>query len=999
VPEDSRYRAAGFAIARSPVLVDGPDRPRLPGDLTDPREFLLSVVSDPVVAEAITVSSSALGAILDRVASGAAVEPKRLRGAAFSVARYLSRMTHRATPFGLLAGVTSVQFQDGPKARVGTRHRRGVRVDMGWLSAVLQSWETDPAVLPHLTLVANDLSFMRGDRLVLPYPREDWAPDREHSVAHTRAVAATIAAARTPIRYPDLVSELPDAEPEIRMLIEQEFLLTDLRPPSSADDPLEHVLTVLAPLPRHAGRDTLLRVRQQLRDYAETPLGGGLDLWRRATATMRSLHDASDRLIQVDLRLDADLLLPHEVATEVERAATVAWRISAPGSDRLAGYRARFLERYGPGAVVPVQELLDPHTGLGPPDGYLLPPARRTEAAPTAVTDRDRLLIALAQRPGAREVVLDDELVERLARPGSDTEAPTYTEAAFQLLAESEESLADGDFLVELTQTFPRPGELFGRFLHLLPELSEAVTEVALETVGEGAAQVENMHLHPRNANVTQVPTLLDESIRVGVFADRTRPDVHGLGELGVGADQDAFFLVSLRTGQRVVPLPLHALNPRLTVPNPIRFLYEIGEQDTPRWPAWDWGQAANLPYLPRIRHGRTVLAPARWLVDPRLRDITLEVAEWSRLFEQWRTDWSPADIVDVVREDQRVRVDLTHPGERLLLRDELGKPREVVLQEVLDVGTGWAHGHAVEIALPLCPLKTVHPTRTLRVAPSVAFLPGGEWLDVKVFAEEPRHGELLGRWLGALLEHALPLVDRWFFVRNGDDPHLRLRFHGDPVALNTRLLPALHDWAADLVSRRLIREIALDTYRPEILRYGGPELIELAERAFHADSRSVLEQLALRERGRIGLPIEWLLAANTLDLAARLHGDGWQDWLLEAIPKNSWHGAFQRHRDAIMSLGPEQRWRGLARFPGGDLLLASWQRRAVDVAAYGTALRASELDSPTPAFLSLLRLHHNRLTGIDADREQTGYAIARGMVAVTRDRARHHQRSGRSGA
>ena len=204
--EDSRHRAAGFAIARSPVLLDGPDRPRLPGDLTDPgavREFLRSVVSDPVVAEAIMVSSSPLAAILDRVAFGAEVESKRLRGAALSAARYLSRMTHRATPFGLLAGVSSVQFQDGAKVRVGTRHRRAVRVDMGWLAALVRSWETDPTVLPHLTLVANDLGFVRGDRLVLPYVHEDssdWAPDdREHSVRHTGAVAATIAAARTPI--------------------------------------------------------------------------------------------------------------------------------------------------------------------------------------------------------------------------------------------------------------------------------------------------------------------------------------------------------------------------------------------------------------------------------------------------------------------------------------------------------------------------------------------------------------------------------------------------------------------------------------------------------------------------------------------------------------------------------------------------------------------------------------------------------------------------------
>jgi thiopeptide-type bacteriocin biosynthesis protein len=518
-------------------------------------------------------------------------------------------------------------------------------------------------------------------------------------------------------------------------------------------------------------------------------------------------------------------------------------------------------------------------------------------------------------------------------------------------------------------------------------------------------AQLEHLHLYPRNANVTQVPVLLADAVRVGVFADRARPDVHGLHELGVSADHERFFLVSLRTGERVVPVPLHALNPRLTVPNAIRFLYEACEQDTPPWPAWDWGQAAQLPYLPRVRYQRTVLSPARWLVDPALRDASVDVAQWSRRFERWRSEWALPDVVDVVSEDQRVRVDLRIAGEGLLLRDELGKPREVVLREAVDAGgSGWAHGHAVEIALPLrAPARPpARPQATVRGVPSArtAFPPGGEWLYVKVYADESRHGELLARYLGALVEHALPVVDRWFFLRYRDDaPHLRLRFHGDAARLTTRLLPAVHDWAQELLSRDLIREIALDTYRPEILRYGGPELIDAAERAFHADSRCVLEQLALRERGRIGLPVEWLLAANNLDLAAHLYGEGWQDWLLDAIPKTAWHAAFQQHRDAITHLGPVDGWRGLARFPGGEQLLASWQRRAPDVADYGRAVREQvargELDSPTPAFVSLLHLHHNRLAGINSDREQSGYAIARGIVAMRRDRERHLKRQG----
>jgi hypothetical protein len=56
-------------------------------------------------------------------------------------------------------------------------------------------------------------------------------------------------------------------------------------------------------------------------------------------------------------------------------------------------YQARFKQRYGPGALVPVRELVA-DSGLGYPDGYLgapPPPAWRT------LTERDAALLALIQ--------------------------------------------------------------------------------------------------------------------------------------------------------------------------------------------------------------------------------------------------------------------------------------------------------------------------------------------------------------------------------------------------------------------------------------------------------------------------------------------------------------------------------------------------------------------------------------------------------------------------
>ncbi|MFD0684444.1 lantibiotic dehydratase [Actinomadura fibrosa] len=1004
------FRAGDAAIVRLSASPAGAPVPEPPAGLASTeamRRYLRAVAEVPGVREAVAVSSAGLDGALHKVVTGADVPAAGLRRAVLATTRYLARMTHRPTPFGLMAGVAAARFDAEPKFRLGGAHRKHVRADMGWLIEVIRPWETHPAVLGRLRLVANDLCSVRGDRLVLPLVREDTderAPDdREHTVRATRAARAAMAAARRPIGHAELVgrlcAEFPDAPPEsvrrmVAQLVEREFLLTDLRPPATADDPLGHVLERL---PEEAG---LAEVRAALAAYAETSPGKGREAWRAATSAMRRVR-AGDRLIQVDLEMDADIVLPHEVAAELERAAAVAWRVAPPAlapADPLASYRADFIARYGTGVLVPVKEVVDPEAGIGPPAGYLLPPGGRRRAdPPDDGGPRDAVLLALAQR-GGPEIVLDDALVDRLARPGAEDEPGSYAEVCAQLVADSQDALREGDFrLVASPMNFTRPGAMFGRFLHVLPELGGVVAATAREQAAPATpAQVAGPPVHFRTINVAQVPRLTADTVRAGVFADR--PAEPGLDDLLVGADHDRFTVVRAHDGRELVPMTFHALNARLSMPNAVRLLVEIGESRTPAWPLWSWGAAERLPYLPRVRYGRTILASARWLPDPELREET-GWDEWRRRFDRWRADWAVPDIVDVTRTDHRVRLDLTNPVHLHVLRADLRKRPETVIQEAPDGGargSGWAGGHAAEIAVPMRPVRRrpggaapVRRTATRRSHP-----PGGEWLYVKVYASPGRHGELLARHVPALAARAEPLTDRWFLMRyRDDDHHLRLRFHGEPAALNAGLLPAVHGWAAGLGEAGLIGGVVLDTYRPETDRYGGPELIEAAERAFHADTASVLDQLALRDRGTLALPVPLLLAANHLDLARRLHGEGWQDWLLRTYPKGPRHAAFQRHRrEALRLLDPATGAPDPAGVPGGAELTASWERRSGAVAAYGEAVRAA-LDDPSPVFTSVLHMHHNRLAGIDHRAEQDAYAIARGAVQAHQDRKRHETR------
>jgi hypothetical protein len=221
----------------------------------------------------------------------------------------------RCTPFALMAGVGVAEFTGDPaevKVRLGAGHQRHVRPDGEWLAGLLADLEQRPEVLGHLRVTLNNLCFVRGDRLVLPYLADragaGFGGGRrvdEVSVRHTAAVRAAMEFTRSPVRGADVQRHLcgvfPQASPTavwgmLAQLVAQQFLLTDVRPPLEVTDPLAHVLERLGGLPELGA---LQVIRTELAGYAVAPMGEGRGLPARAHRhrgqQQRHAHAVPDR--------------------------------------------------------------------------------------------------------------------------------------------------------------------------------------------------------------------------------------------------------------------------------------------------------------------------------------------------------------------------------------------------------------------------------------------------------------------------------------------------------------------------------------------------------------------------------------------------------------------------------------------------------------------------------------------------------------------------------
>jgi hypothetical protein len=904
------YRNADTALVRavaSPAELAVPPWPDVEdADVEQWCFWLTRLWAQAPVAAAITVASPVLAARIQAVCSGSRPGVGQVRGMALSMARYVLRMSGRATPFGLFAGVAAARFGQEATARWSAGPDIVmVRADAIWLAGVIAVLESRTDLFRRLPIVVNNLAIVRGDRVVVPWPlhtaRVARSVSAEVSVRHSRAVRSVLDAARSPLCGSALIekvaAEFPGAstsviENMVAELVKQGVLITALRPPSTSTDGLAHVLrqlndanasslSTLAPL-----MENLSAIQAELN--TATTAAGWIDAKSRHTVTSRMRAAvAGVEPLMVDLRLGATVVLPPQVAAEAEAAAHTLLRLTPHpgGTAAWRDYHARFLNRYGGAALVRVIDLINPTIGLGFPAGYQ---SGRASDAP-GLNTRDQGLLALAQQAaldGAREVVLDEATIDALTDGGDGARAdrPPHLEVCADVRAITMSALAKGDFTLAVTGISRTAAAMTGRFLDVLPDSDrERLARLyrRLPTIVDGAqgAHLSFPPLHRRTENVARSPLLWPSVISLAEHRD-AGSDRLALEDLAVTADADRLYLVSLSQRRVVEPLVAHAAALE-AMPPLARFLFELPRARTWMITPWRWGAASRLPFLPRVRCGRSVLAPARWRIPAsELPGSDASWRAWAAAMAKVRDRLRLPATVHIGSHDRLLRLDLDEPMDLTVLRAHTYTEEYLVVSEAPTAADhGWCGGRTHEVVITLiCTAAPAHPPRALEVAGPLPLIgldhgrmPGSSVLYACLYG----HPDLLQTALIRHLPELLAAWDpepMWWFIRYRDpEPHLRLRIHLSDATGYGSGASRIGVWAAGLRQRGLIARMTLDTYYPETGRYGTGAALEAAEAVFAADSVAALAELVVRPSSGVH-PVA-VTAASLVDMAVATNG------------------------------------------------------------------------------------------------------------------------------
>ncbi|MFI1563873.1 lantibiotic dehydratase [Streptomyces sp. NPDC020490] len=987
-----------------PLAVRLPPWPDLDGnsaeDVARWRDWIGQVWTTDATAAAVEFASPVLAEAVQGVLTGRVRQSRAVRRATLSLLRYLLRMRHRATPFGLFAGPTPLRLGMTAEARSGTEHRTSIRADAEWLAEVTEALERHPGLLRRLQVVVDPTHTVRGTKVVIPHqPGRDGPLER--TMRRTPAVERVLELTRSPIAVGTLVAKVradyedtPAATIEnmVRHLVENRILLTSLQAPMTTDDALGHLMSQLdvvaaETIPEVDDHLTQLReIRQLLARHDDAPADEQRIIRVHATRRMTAVTGVADRTLVVNLRPDCDIVLPAAIAVEAKRALAVVARTSPypAGPPAWQDYRARFLERYSMGALVPVRDLVDPDIGLGYPAGYRDSVLRRPVLA---TSRRDEHLLALAQDAAAsrvREIVLTEEDLAALT-VGEVAQVPAHVELCFTVLASSLDALQRGRFAVSIVGLSLAAGTTTGRFLSMLEQPDRdrmSAAYAALPTLEDGAvrAQISSPPLRLRTQNVSRSPSVVSHLLSLGEHNPGAALD---LDDLAVGADSRRLFLASRSTGRRIEPSVMNAVELTNATHPLVRFLCEVHRSHTAVLAPFAWGAAERLPFLPEVRVGRTILSPARWRL--RTRDVGADGgAVWTRRFTDWRCRYGVTRTVFVGDDDQRMRLDLDQPTHLRLLRTDLDRRGVLTLHEAPEEDAyGWL-GRAHEITMPFA--STMPPASrsaaTVVVRRDAGRLPGDSpWAFLKVYSHADRAPEILTKYLPALFARWDHNPPPWWFSRYSDpETHLRLRLRLSGPADVVETVQRVASWAAALREDGLVSRVQWDTDQPETGRYGAGSRLETAEHYFTADSAAAIAQMALQVPAELRPAVT---AASFVDIAEAITGSpaAGRRWLIEHLLRSEGAAPARDVQTAAVRLSTSDTdFAALRALPGGDHVVTAWTARRRALQQYRVALTDAGND-PADVLPSLLHMHHNRVAGIAPDQEAACRRLARGAA------------------
>lgn len=527
----------------------------------------------------------------------------------------------------------------------------------------------------------------------------------------------------------------------------------------------------------------------------------------------------------------------------------------------LIDFYFNFVDKYGVNVEVPIPVILNELNGIGAPSHYEAP--KNKYVRELSVKHSEQRVSSLKSYFMFKYIkaVKEKTSIEIKLEEFSEMENSINKKALPESLELNVVVRKDEDqFLLYIGSNIgsSQAGKTFGRFSYMDAKYKDIIKDVQESLSTQTYVDKVELSYIPsylRSANVTQTYSSYKKNVSLYTNSHDSKKEI-SLEDIAIGSTEEGLYLKDIVSGQLLDISTTHMLN-QTQVSNFIRILSDISEYRKLKWMIFPWEvYYRDFTYVPEIKYKNVILSNEKWslqelkisYLDGKIKDLD----SFKDAFLQFKNTWDLPDEAYIKFADNRIPIDVTNDKDIQLIFKNIKKYPSVILEnkergkEPVQLNNCYYAGEAVIPFVSV--LKNKKETPSSKYASSLAevkYLPFDQWLFLKIYYQPDRHQELLSHIYYLLKEKINGLADEevFYYIRYNDPaPHIRLRIKSKSSSRLVEIFNSIQSHVKTLLATNLVSTIDLDTYVPEINRYGGQELQKEAEKIFFADSMVSLQ-------------------------------------------------------------------------------------------------------------------------------------------------------------
>ncbi len=815
--------------------------------------------------------------------------------------KYLKRMTFRCTPFGLFAGISVGRFSDNTNFEFEPQnnYQRLTRFDGDALQMLVDNILSKYDLKRQLRYLVNDSIYEGGNGFLRYLESNTKGGARQFqvsSVEKTPYLQAVLDRAKDLVEFSELIRALipfevddEEAKDFVDELIDSGLLKSELEISVTGDLYFNRLVSIInrldAPQELKQLLNSLFEYTTALdRSFNAAQIAGYNKIESLIAENFENQQVDNLQLFQVDLfkpaRHDE---LNKQITSELSGVLEILRRLfPAQRNGRMQEFATQFARKFGD-SEMSLMELMDPDFGLG----YPVNERRESDKAPLIAglhppsTSREQVVNMHALHIhlwnecrssfiDGSPISLNEKSVKNFFS-GPLTDLPASFFSIGSLFAKSAEAVDCGDYLFDFEFTAgPSIANLLARFSLHDPKLSNLLLgELKEEAIQyKDAIVAEIVHAaQPRVANVVTRSMLREYEIPILTTPAASGEKIIRLEDLTVRVVDGRVILFSKKINKRVLPRLSSAHNFRNDSLPVYQFLCDLQFEDLHNAIRWDWGGMESFRFLPRVSFGNIIVSKARWFFDSVFVSKNLLEKSLDQVREKLNENKAPSKALLLTNGDLKLKLNLNADDDIKILMYYARVNQEIILVEDLSDERSWLNGpegsFTNELIIPWRSQPTVSPVpKQIDKDATTKYSVGSRWLYVKIYAGVKLGEEILLNKVAPALNElvASKTIEHWFFIRYADpDFHIRIRCKGDGQFYST-VIEMIHDVLKEETDSHRVWNIQIESYQPELLRY-GQSFIESAEIMFFFDSDAVVKTLS-QFKGDIRDDVRWQIAA-----------------------------------------------------------------------------------------------------------------------------------------